>query len=108
MYKNHDICECEDCKLNIRLRVVEVAALLNKMNPAKNPAILAVGDRVRYYGAFNDHLEISPGVVQKLGKNGLVYVILDWYIENDGHKSKGPVGQWAHRKQLRKLKRNEK
>lgn len=65
---------------------------------------LEVGDRVRYYGAFNSSSEIVTGTVLEI-EDGLVNVSLDSFRDNDDTMKDGPCDQWAHPKQLRKLKK---
>lgn len=67
------------------------------------PVDLKVGDRVRYYGMFNEHLEVTKATVTQVNGDALE-IECDKGCNDDGKLVVGPVSQWAHRKQLRKLK----
>lgn len=61
------------------------------------------GDRIMYYGAFNESLEESTGRVLKVNRaNGLVFIEIDYPVESD---SGNPCDAWVHPYQLRKRKK---
>jgi hypothetical protein len=63
-----------------------------------------VGDRVRYYGVYNDDVEVSAATVLEVREDGMVYVQLDKPAE----PIEGVAVQWAHPKQVRRLVKRER
>lgn len=64
-----------------------------------------VGDRVRYYGTYNEYSEVSTATVDSVKFDGrLIRVILDYRCDDDGNMIKDYCPQWCNSKQLRKLK----
>lgn len=93
---------CDHCQLEERLKSMELASFIAKKIRVPLPT-LEVGDRVRYYGAWNEVPEVTSGTVVRI-KKGLVLVELDSHMNNENKKVPEPCDQWAHPKQLRRLK----
>lgn len=64
------------------------------------------GDRVRYYGVLNHLEEITPATVLQI-KGNLLYLDCDRF-KNDGDYYTQGGRQWAHYKQVRRLKGKRK
>jgi hypothetical protein len=67
---------------------------MNKFNP---------GDRVKYYGTYNEFKEQSKGTVKEV-HGDLMLVELEKHCDDTGRMIKQPCSQWAHYRQCRKLK----
>ncbi len=68
---------------------------------------LKKNDRVRYYGTYNEYSEVATATVE--GFNGdLIKLTLDRRCDDNGSMVIESVGQWAHRKQVRKLRKSRK
>lgn len=65
---------------------------------------LKKGDRVMYYGCFNEYLEVSKATVTQLDGDR-IFIETDKGFDCDSGRmsSEFATHQWAHRKQLRKL-----
>lgn len=86
------------------MEAFELGKLLFSQAKKPQKKDFAIGDRVKYYGTFNDQPEVTFATVKGFHKNGLIYLRLDQHVDDDG-PNQGPCWAWSHPKQLRRVKK---